>query len=193
MIWVAIQYYLNNAINLRPLTPNIMSCHATEWRSFCDHRFCDVTSPDVQCGVVCCRSVDPEYFNIPLRRNSAMDSRWAILYFHCRGSGLKHFYLKFFVIAPPHLLWEPQRSGCEEIHQKCTSVHDVISLALLWRVHLFCVFCTAFFHFMQQQTELVDILSSDLTSAAVVDFASSILDARQRLISPPGYSPSRLL
>ena len=34
---------------------------------------------------------------------------------------------------------------------------------------------------MQQQTELVDILSSDLTSAAVVDFASSILDARQRL------------
>jgi len=34
---------------------------------------------------------------------------------------------------------------------------------------------------MQQQMELVDILSSDLTSAAVVDFPPSILDARQRL------------
>jgi len=32
-----IQFYLNNAINLRPLTPHIMVV-PTKWQYFCNHR-----------------------------------------------------------------------------------------------------------------------------------------------------------
>jgi len=40
-----IECYVNNTINLRPLTPHIMPCYPTKWRSCRGHRFCDVTSP----------------------------------------------------------------------------------------------------------------------------------------------------
>ena len=38
------QLRLNKAINLRPLTPHITSCYTTKWRSFCNHRLCDVNA-----------------------------------------------------------------------------------------------------------------------------------------------------
>ena len=41
------QFNLNNAIYLHHITQRIMSCYTHKWRSYLDHRLCDVTSPDV--------------------------------------------------------------------------------------------------------------------------------------------------
>ena len=42
-----IQFYLNNTIDLRHLTQRIRLYHVipTKWRSYRDHRLCDVTAP----------------------------------------------------------------------------------------------------------------------------------------------------
>ena len=37
-----IQFYLNNAVNLRPSTPHIMSCYTHKMAIVFNHRFCDV-------------------------------------------------------------------------------------------------------------------------------------------------------
>jgi len=42
-----IQIYLNNTLNLPPLTPYIIPCYTQKWRSYRDHRLCDVTLPYV--------------------------------------------------------------------------------------------------------------------------------------------------
>jgi len=46
--WV--EFYLNNTINLRPLT----LCHVipTKWRSYRGHGYCEVTSPNVYLGIL---------------------------------------------------------------------------------------------------------------------------------------------
>ena len=42
-----IEFYLNNTINFRPLTPHICHVIPTKWRSYRGHRYCDITSPYV--------------------------------------------------------------------------------------------------------------------------------------------------
>ena len=42
---ILIEFYLNKMINHRPLTPHIIPHIPTKWRSYCDHRLCDVTLP----------------------------------------------------------------------------------------------------------------------------------------------------
>jgi len=42
-----IEYYLNNTITLRPLSPHIMPVIPTRWRSYRGRIFCDVISPCV--------------------------------------------------------------------------------------------------------------------------------------------------
>ena len=68
-----VQFYLNNTINLRHLTQRIISCHTHKWRSYRDHRLCDVTSTYVfvysrrakTTAVV--RSVEPVLLSFPIR------------------------------------------------------------------------------------------------------------------------------
>ena len=45
-----IEFYLNNTINIRPLTPHIMPFYAHKMASYSRHWYCDVTSPYVYEG-----------------------------------------------------------------------------------------------------------------------------------------------
>ena len=44
-VCVCVFVYLNNMVSLHPLTPHIMPSYTHKWRTYRDHRLCDVTSP----------------------------------------------------------------------------------------------------------------------------------------------------
>ena len=70
-----VKFYLNNTVNLHPLTPHITPSYTHKMRTYRDHWFCDVISPYVSYSPICaasscttCIQLTRISFNRPTRR-----------------------------------------------------------------------------------------------------------------------------
>jgi len=88
-----IECYLNNTVNLRPLTPHICHVIPTKWRSYRGHRFCDVISPYVY--AVSQRKTPTLYFS----KNNSVKNQPISLTFDVRNP--EEISRRWFCSCPP--------------------------------------------------------------------------------------------